>query len=154
MNAITWTLTDTLCNTLEDNKRLFLLPYLCLCAYSGVQHILCCVFALFIIRLVYPMLPVSLDCPFLIAPSVFSNVNSQCYVTCRELILKLHMINILWKIKTFDFCIDIGNHFNVFNMWRYKCALTIWDFHFIAQKTHRLKVFFPSFIPHNHLHSI
>ena len=24
--------------------------------------------------LVYPMLPVSLDCPFLIAPSVFSNV--------------------------------------------------------------------------------
>jgi hypothetical protein len=25
-------------------------------------------------RLVYPMLPVSLDCPFLIGPSVFSNV--------------------------------------------------------------------------------
>jgi len=25
-------------------------------------------------RLVYRMLPVSLDCPFLIAPSVFSNV--------------------------------------------------------------------------------
>ena len=27
-----------------------------------------------IVRLVCPMLPVSLDCPFLIAPSVFSNV--------------------------------------------------------------------------------
>jgi len=26
------------------------------------------------LRLVYPMLPVSLDCPFLIAPSVISNV--------------------------------------------------------------------------------
>jgi hypothetical protein len=26
------------------------------------------------LRLVYSMLPVSLDCPFLIAPSVFSNV--------------------------------------------------------------------------------
>ena len=40
----------------------------CLFAYSGVQHILC------FPRHVYLMLPVSLDCPFLIAPSVFSNV--------------------------------------------------------------------------------
>ena len=46
------------------------LRYLCLFAYSGVQHILCYVF----IRIVYTMLPVSLDCPLLIAPSVFSNV--------------------------------------------------------------------------------
>jgi hypothetical protein len=48
------------------------LRYLCLFVYSGVQHILCCILNLF--RLVYPMLSVSLDCPFLIAPSVFSNV--------------------------------------------------------------------------------
>jgi hypothetical protein len=41
------------------------LRYLCLLAYSGVQHIvLCCVY----LGLVYPMLPVSLDFPFLIAP--------------------------------------------------------------------------------------
>jgi len=45
------------------------LRYFCLSAHSGVQHILCCVFVF-----VYPMLPVSLDCPFCIAPSVFSNV--------------------------------------------------------------------------------
>jgi hypothetical protein len=46
--------------------------------YSGVQHILCCVLALFFLvlctlgcqflcvfpRIVYPRLPVSLDCPF------------------------------------------------------------------------------------------
>jgi hypothetical protein len=33
------------------------------------------VFVLFVfLRLVYHMMPVSLDCPFLIAPSVFSNV--------------------------------------------------------------------------------
>jgi hypothetical protein len=30
-------------------------------------------FCVFVLCLVYPMLPVSLDCPFLIAPSVFSN---------------------------------------------------------------------------------
>jgi hypothetical protein len=48
---------------------------LCLLAYSGVQHILCCVFVfVFVFRLAYHMLPVSLHCPFLIAPSVFSNV--------------------------------------------------------------------------------
>ena len=43
------------------------LHYLCLFAYCGVQHILCCIPCL---RLVYPMLPVYLDCPFLIASSV------------------------------------------------------------------------------------
>ena len=53
---------------------MFYLRYLCLLANSGVQHILCCVFVLCFLRLVYPMLLVSADCPFLIAPSVFSNV--------------------------------------------------------------------------------
>jgi hypothetical protein len=38
----------------------------CLCP------VLCFCFDFF--RLVYPMLLVSLDCPFLIAPSVFSNI--------------------------------------------------------------------------------
>jgi hypothetical protein len=45
-------------------------------AYSDVKHILCYVFVLFffVLRLVYPMLPDSLDCLFVIAPSVFSNI--------------------------------------------------------------------------------
>jgi hypothetical protein len=49
------------------------LRYLCLFANSGVQLILCCVFALFafVLCLVYQMLPVSLDCPFLIVPFGF-----------------------------------------------------------------------------------
>jgi hypothetical protein len=46
------------------------LRYLCLLTYIGVQHIVCCV--LYCFRLVHPMLLVSLDCSFLIAPSVFS----------------------------------------------------------------------------------
>ena len=50
------------------------LRYLCLFVHSGVQHILCCALWFVCHRLVYPMLPVSLDCPFLIDPSVFSNV--------------------------------------------------------------------------------
>jgi hypothetical protein len=36
-------------------------------------HVVLC-FCFVILRLVYPMLPVSLDCPFLIAPEVFANV--------------------------------------------------------------------------------
>ena len=49
----------------------------CLCLFTcgGVVHIVlwfCFVF----LRLVYPVLPVSLDCPYLIVPSVFSKVYS------------------------------------------------------------------------------
>ena len=49
------------------------LHYLCLFAHSGVQDILC-FFVCFVLRLVYLMLPVSLDCLIMIAPSVFFNV--------------------------------------------------------------------------------
>ena len=55
----------------------FYLRYLCLFAHSGVQHTLYCVFVLFF----FVMLPVSLDCPFLIAPSVISNVYLSLVVT-------------------------------------------------------------------------
>ena len=47
-----------------------LFTFLCLFAYSGVQHILCFVF----LRIVYRMLQISLDNLFVIAPSIFSNV--------------------------------------------------------------------------------
>jgi hypothetical protein len=46
------------------------LGYLCLLAHSCVKHILYCVFVCFSSS----MLQVSLDCPFLVALSVFSNV--------------------------------------------------------------------------------
>ena len=49
------------------------LRYLCLFAYSGVQHVLCCVFGLFVFVL-YSILAVLLDYPFLIVLLVFSNV--------------------------------------------------------------------------------
>ena len=58
------------------------LCYLCLFAYSGVQRIFCCVF----LRHVYPMVPVSLDCSFLIVPSVFSSgyvVKVQTFCTVK-----------------------------------------------------------------------
>jgi hypothetical protein len=47
---------------------------LCLFVHSGVQRTLCCALFVFCLRLVYPVLPVSLDCPFLIPTSVFSSV--------------------------------------------------------------------------------
>ena len=56
--------------------------------YSGVQHILCCVFALFFFVLCKPMLLVSLDCTFLIALSVVSNFNSSIYIIQISIVLK------------------------------------------------------------------
>ena len=61
-------------NQLFAGGRMSYFRYLCWFAHSGVEHILCCVFAFVFLRLVYPMLPVSLECPFLVANSVFSNV--------------------------------------------------------------------------------
>jgi hypothetical protein len=74
--------------------------YLCVFVHSGVQCILCCVVALFVsvLCLVYPMLPVLLDCPFLIAPLVFSNVYLVVFVVvfrvvfCRSLCLVFFVI--------------------------------------------------------------
>ena len=43
------------------------------CVWWCTAHIVLC-FCFVCLRLLYPMLPVSLDCPLLIALSVFSNV--------------------------------------------------------------------------------
>ena len=61
---------------------LLIQSYCLLCllfAHSGVQHIFCCVFVC--LRLVYSMLPVSLNCSFEIVHQVFSNVS--LYLYCR-----------------------------------------------------------------------
>ena len=46
------------------------------CVFWYPAHIVLCFFVLFVLCLVYSMLPVSLDFPFLVAPSVFYNVFS------------------------------------------------------------------------------
>jgi hypothetical protein len=53
------------------------LRHLCLFAHRGVKHIVCCVF----LRLVYPMLPVSLDCPFLIVPVLAKDTYYPSYTS-------------------------------------------------------------------------
>ena len=55
---------------------------MCLFTYSGVQHIVCCVFTF--LRLVYPLSPVSLDCSFLIAHAIFSNLYFEHYTINRK----------------------------------------------------------------------
>jgi hypothetical protein len=42
------------------------LRYLCLFVYSGVKHKMYCVLCFVYVCLVYPMLPVSMDCPLLV----------------------------------------------------------------------------------------
>jgi hypothetical protein len=58
------------------------LRYLCLFVHSGVQEILCCIYSPSSC-VPYPMLTVSLDCPFLIATSVFSNVYLEDFFDCH-----------------------------------------------------------------------
>ena len=80
------------------------LRYLCLFACSDVQHMVLC-FCFDFLRIVYPMLPVSLDCQFLIAPSVSSNIiykNTRMFVGKKGedvLSCKTDPIVMFWTIK-------------------------------------------------------
>jgi len=72
-----------------------ILCYLCFCGsiyWCPTQIVLC--FCFICLRLVYPMLPVSLDCPFSIAPSVFSNVYLRL-----SYIMKVFMLLWLGRIE-------------------------------------------------------
>jgi len=60
-------------------------------AHSCDHHILCCVFCFVFHGLVYTMLPVYLDCPFLITLSVFSNV----YITKHSITVIICVFGIL-----------------------------------------------------------
>ena len=53
------------------------LRYLCLFAYNGVQHIVCCVFALFFVILCTLWCQFRWIVPVVFAPSVFSKVYQQ-----------------------------------------------------------------------------
>ena len=57
--------------------------------YWCPTHIVLC-FCFACLRLVYPMLPISLDCPFFIVPSVFSNVYLQLPKGCQTLKPHIH----------------------------------------------------------------
>jgi hypothetical protein len=83
------------------------LSYLCLFVHSGVQHILCCFFV-FVLCLVYPMLPFSLDYPFWIARSVLSDIYSSTnQIGTIELLVNLDFfaVNIFINQILFYFCL-------------------------------------------------
>ena len=84
-----------LCLQLFVGGLMSYLCYLCLFANSGIQHILSCVF----LRLVYPMLLVSLDCPFLIAPSVFCNVYLYLFLKYLTSLFTFHYMYSLIQNK-------------------------------------------------------
>jgi len=58
-----------------NDDRFVFLTILFVCLSIVVSTSYCVMFCVIFLRRVYPMLPVSLDCPFWIAPSVFSNVH-------------------------------------------------------------------------------
>ena len=67
------------------------------CEWISPTHIALC-FCFACLRLVYPMLPVSLDCPFLIDPSVFSSIY------CRVWIYNSRMVCKICKVSNFVQC--------------------------------------------------
>ena len=87
----------------------FICPVSCVpyvTSFSGL-YILDCPFGilwrLFVLCLVYSMLPVSLDCPFCIAPLVFSEVYLSCVLCtlCCQILWIVHLWLPLWYSLTF-----------------------------------------------------
>ena len=100
--------------------------------YCGGQFfsscVLCCVFVLFclsyILCHVYPMLQVSLDCPFLITPSVFSNVYIMIPYNCFHFLVKVK------KIKYF--AIPVINRGNYNSILGYRNMATFDDWIYLS----------------------
>ena len=76
-------------------QDLCLIYVICVCLHYSVYwcptHIVLC-FYFVCLRLVYPMLPVFLDCPFLIALSVFSNV----YLAYTDILFYIFFKNLIY----------------------------------------------------------
>jgi hypothetical protein len=70
--------------------------FICDCTFSILWR-------LFVLCLVYPMLPVSLDCPFVIAPLVLSDVYLSCVLCtlCYQFLWIVHLWLPLWYSLTF-----------------------------------------------------
>jgi hypothetical protein len=88
-----------------------------LCCVVLCCVVLCCVFVLFVFIMFAPMLPVSMDCPFLIAPSVFSNVYFRYVV--------ILMAKRQYQGHRNDAIIELYNHKNVHGQHKppYYCTL-------------------------------
>ena len=80
-----------LCLELFAGGPMSYLRYLCLFAHIDVKYILSW-FCFACLCLVYPVLPVSLECPFVIAHSVFSNVYLSCVLCtlCFQFLWVVH----------------------------------------------------------------
>ena len=82
--------------------RISYLRYFCLFAQWCLTHIVLC-FCFIFLRLMNTMLPVSLDCPFLIAPSVFSSVYFRFLIQVLQVNMNLRLRNRLLKLQLFQF---------------------------------------------------
>jgi hypothetical protein len=82
--------------------RISYLRYFCLFAQWCLTHIVLC-FCFIFLRLMNTMLPVSLDCPFLIAPSVFSSVYFRVLIQVLQVNMNLRLRNRLLKLQLFQF---------------------------------------------------
>ena len=103
-----------ICMILKENYifRLIKLIYLCLFAHSGVQHIL---------------VPISPDCPFVIAPSVLSNVSLfTSPLSLKSLYQAGRCMVILLCAKGIDFhCIASSTCEDLYAMFWFLLAMTI-----------------------------
>ena len=118
----------------------FLLSVLCLFLFGLILFV-------FVLCLVYQMMPVSLVCPFLIAPSVFSNVYlvkiyslslKYCLIALKR--LSIYMIIYLFSL---DVSTDNGSLCNSLMLFRLTCLMYVT----VHMKTSKMQICLLRFIP-------
>ena len=82
--------------------RISYLRYFCLFTQWCLTHIVLC-FCFIFLRLMNTMLPVSLDCPFLIAPSVFSSVYFRVLIQVLQVNMNLRFVIAYWNCNCSNF---------------------------------------------------
>ena len=105
----------------EGSWLIYVIHYLCLFAYCSTHIVLC--FCFVCIRLVRPVLPVSLDCSFLIAPSVSSNVYLQLLQSGLQLVMLSSPLTLLSVCQNLD---DSGLICSWYVLQHLNCVKCIW----------------------------
>jgi hypothetical protein len=107
------------------------LRHLCLFAYSGVQHILCCVFVLLVF--VLSLLPVFPDCPFLIE-------HIQLVLLLRTNDTNMTRASLTTSLQSLTYCFQQVKPIIMFNykIWLVILNINVW---FIKQNNHIINTF-------------
>ena len=116
-----------------------LLAFACACVPRVVASTCCVVFYFVFLRFVYPMLPVSLDCSFLIAPSVFLWTHIYtALLTYKDNYHQFHVVSLISQYRVvllyfiLTICPFLISYIENNLIYNYYWCFQAWEFSYIS----------------------